>query len=418
MHSRLTIKIKKRSATGWFVWILVMMPFLFAFLNEFLGVPHAVRYLMDFSWIGLTVLMLLYKRHFQRTVDSLALWVILFLICTLLTYVMLYQSGLYYLWGFRNNFRFYAAFFLFVVFLKPKDGEDYLKLFDKIFWINAAVSMFQYFVLDLEGDYLGGVFFTEAGGNSYTNLFIQTVVTRSVVLNLEKWEKLGVCSAKQGTAVVVAAMAELKFFFVELVLVIILASLFARFSWRKLLVIVGGFLVVVLGAFFLTRLFPHFSDFFSYRWFLNEAMSAKGYTYDGDLNRLNAIPMINELWLKNWGQRLFGLGLGNCDTSAFSFLNTPFYKENSWLHYSWFSSSFLVLETGLVGLVLYVSFFILIFFAVRNLEHSGKGNMEYCQLASVLSLMCLILIIYNVSLRMESGYMIFFVLALPFIKDA
>lgn len=415
MHSRLTIKIKKRSATGWLVWILVMMPFLFAFLNEFLGVPHAVRYLMDFSWIGLTVLMLLYKRHFQRTVDSLALWVILFLICTLLTYVMQYQSGLYYLWGFRNNFRFYAAFFLFVVFLKPKDGEDYLKLFDKIFWINAAVSMFQYFVLDLEGDYLGGVFFTEAGGNSYTNLFFLIVVTRSVVLYLEKREKLGVCTAKLVTAVVVAAMAELKFFFVELVLVIILASLFARFSWRKLLVIVGGFLVVVLGAFFLTRLFPHFSDFFSYRWFLETALSEKGYTSAGDMNRLNAIPMINELWLKSWGQRLFGLGLGNCDTSGFAFLNTPFFQRNGDLHYIWMSYAMIYLECGYVGLAFFWGFFVLLFFKLCRMEKKAEGGMiSTCRIARILAILCIVISVYNGSLRMEAGYMVYFVLAIPF----
>ena len=415
MHSRLTIKIKKRSATGWFVWILVMMPFLFAFLNELLGVPHAVRYLMDVAWISLLALMLLYRRRLPRSVDSLALWVILFFVYTLLAYVAHYQSGLYYLWGLRNNFRYYGAFFAFVILLKQGDGEDYLKLFDRIFWIHAAISVFQFVFLDLEGDHLGGVFITEAGGNAYTNLFLLIVVTRSVVLYLEKREKLGVCTAKLVTAVVVAAMAELKFFFVELVLVIILASLFARFSWRKLLVIVGGFLVVVLGAFFLTRLFPHFSDFFSYRWFLETALSAKGYTSAGDMNRLTAIPMINELWLKNWGQRLFGLGLGNCDTSGFAFLDTPFFQANGHMHYTWLSYAFWYLECGAIGLAFYWGFFALLYFKIRRIEKSAEGDLvSCCRVARIMAALCVVLSIYNSSLRTEAGYMAYFVLAVPF----
>lgn len=415
MGSRLTITIKKRSATGWLVWLLIMMPFFLAFLNEFLGVSNAVRYLMDVAWGGLLLLMVLNKRSLPGAVGGLALWVILFFLYTLMVYIAQYQSALYYLWGFRNNFRFYIAFFLFVRFLKQREGEDYLKLFDGIFWLNAVVSVFQFFVLDLQGDHLGGIFFTEAGGNGYTNIFFLIVITRSVVLYLEKREPVGLCAAKLMTAVAVAAMAELKFFFAELILVIVLASLFSRFSWRKLWIILGGFLVVLVGAVALARLYPYFSEFFSYRWFLNEAMSAKGYTYDGDLNRLNAIPMINELWLKNRGQRFFGLGLGNCDTSGFAFLNTPFFRIYGDLHYNWMSYAMMYLECGYAGLVFYWGFFVLVYFKIRKMERHAEGEMiSCCRFARILAILCVVISVYNGSLRMEAGYMAYFVLAIPF----
>ena len=94
MGSRLTITIKKRSATGWLVWLLIMMPFFLAFLNEFLGVSHAVRYLMDVAWGGLLLLMVLNKRSLPGAVGGLALWVILFFLYTLMVYIAQYQSAL------------------------------------------------------------------------------------------------------------------------------------------------------------------------------------------------------------------------------------------------------------------------------------------------------------------------------------
>ena len=417
MHSRLTITIKKRSATGCLVWILVMLPFLLAFLNELLGVPYAVRYLMDAAWCSLLLLMVMYQPPLPKSAGAFVLWVVLFFLYTLMTYIVQYQSALYYLWGLRNNFRYYGVFFVFLVFLNQEDGEDYLKLFDVIFWINALLSVFQFMVLGLEGDYLGGVFVTETGGNGYINVFFLIVITRSVVLYLEKKESAVICTAKLVTAVAVAAMAELKFFFVELIMIIVLASLFSRFSWRKLWMILCGFLIVVVGAVALARLYPYFSDFFSYRWFLEEALSGKGYTYAGDLNRLNAIPRINELWLKNWAQRLFGLGLGNCDTSAFAFLNTPFFQKYSGTHYTWISYAFLYLECGYLGLLFYWSFFVLLYFKIRRLEKTAEGNeFSHCRIARIMTVLCLVLSIYNGSLRTEAGYMVYFVLALPFTR--
>ena len=84
------------------------------------------------------------------------------------------------------------------------------------------------------------------------------------------------------------------------------------------------------------------------------------------------------------------------------------------MNYNWFSSAFLFLETGYIGLIAYLSFFVICFIcAVRQLK---KGANElFCRISMIISIICIIMVFYNSSLRTETAYMVFFALALPFV---
>lgn len=416
MNPKLTIKIKKRSQTGWLCWLIIVMPFLFGTLNDLLGLPWSIRYLVDVAWFALLLMMSVYSdRLGWKNVSGLVAWVVLFLAYTALVYLTQYQSGLYYLWGARNNFRVYAAFFAFGVFLSWCDVDDYFRLFDKLFWVNVLVSLVQFFLLDKAGDELGGLFGVETGGNAYTNIFFCAILTKSVICYLSKEEKLSTCVWKFIAAMVVAALAELKFFFVEAVLIIILAVLFTDFSWRKVLVITGGFAGILAGTMLLVQIFPNFAGFFSWEWMWESAISSKGYTSNYDLNRLNAIAVINERWLTDGWQRPFGLGLGNCDTSSYAIVNTPFFEKYGDMHYSWLSYAFMYLECGWIGLLFYYGFFALVYRRVQKMEHGCDASVKtYCRIARIMAIVCVMISIYNSSLRTEAGYLVYFVLAAPF----
>lgn len=406
------IRIKKPTQTGSLLWMLILMPFLFALLNEVLGLPWAIRYVLDAVWCLLLVYLFLSGRWGDR---GLGIWVCLFLIYTLLAYLPQWQSPLYYLWGVRNSFRFYAAFFAFAAFLKESDAQAVWKLFDKLFWLDIGVSLFQFFVLHLNGDHLGGLFSTETGGNGYTNLFFLIVVTKSIVFYLEKQEKPGICLAKCASALVVAAMAELKFFFLEFVLVVALAVLFTGFSWRKLMLVLASILGVAAGTAMLAFLFRGNDGWFTLKWMYDLASNDRGYTSSGDLNRLNAIAQINGLWLKNGWQRAFGLGLGNCDTSSFWLVNTPFYESYGHKHYTWISYAMMYLETGWIGLVFSWGFYVLTYVRILGIEKRRDGlSGAYCRIARIMAVLCVGISVYNSSLRTEAGYMVYLVLAMPF----
>ena len=412
MNKKLTIRIKKPKQTDLLLGILFWFPFLLEGLTGLLDMPRAIAYTCDAAWCLLLGYIFLSGR---RGDQPLGIWIWLFFIYTVLTYLPQWQSPLYYLWGMRNNFRFYAAFFAFAVFLKAADIADYWNLFDKLFWVDIAASVYQFFLLGIDGDQLGGLFSTETGGNGYTNIFFLIIVTKSIVFYLEKRESLSGCIAKCGAALVVAALAELKFFFVEVVIVMVLVVLFTSFSWRKLAVILGGTVGVMLCVSLLTSLFPGWMGWFSLEWLLEVASSDRGYTSSGDLNRLNAIRQINELWLTDGWKQMFGLGLGNCDTSTYAILQTPFNTAYNRMHYIWFSHAMMYLETGWIGLLFYWGFFVLVFFQVRKIERRCEGTARsYCRVARIMAVLCVGISIYNSSLRTEAAYMAYFVLAVPF----
>ena len=161
--------------------------------------------------------------------------------------------------------------------------------------------------------------------------------------------------------------------------------------------------------------FPNILNHLSIQSLLETATSDKGYTGDGDLNRLTTIPIISNSFLTTTMEKLFGLGLGNCDTSTFSFLQTPFHLSYSYLNYTWFSTAFVFLELGYTGLLFFFGFFALIFFLSRKVARTSGPDKIYCHIASILAICCVLIAIYNASLRTEASYMAYFVLALPFV---
>ena len=412
------IHIKKRTQSEIAMWLIIVLPFLFGLLNEFLGLPWAVRYTIDIAWLFLLVLLLKFNRQvLNANTKQLLLHTITFLLITLVVYLFHFQSPLYYLWGFRNNFRFFFVTLLFASFLKKANVSEYFELFEKLFWLNAAISFVQY-AMGYKGDHLGGLFGVLNGANGYTNIYFCIMVTHSAVRYMEKKESLANCAAVCVTALLIAALAELKFFFVEFILIFGLSALFTNFSIRKIFAVAGGMAAVMLFATLLEIVFPNFSGFLSIDWFLQAGTTDKGYTSSGDLNRLNAISQINELWLTTWPERLFGLGLGNCDTATYAFLNTPFFEENGYMHYTWLSYAFMYLECGWIGLIFYFDFFVLIYFKAAKIQKRVSGDgVTYCRLARIMAVLCAVISIYNSSLRTEAGYMAYFVLSIPFVFD-
>ncbi len=413
----LKLKIKKRSPETWLVWFVFMMPFLFGVLTEFLGLPSILRYTVDVAWVGILIITVFGNRiTVYKSTAILFLWVLLFFGSTILVYMFNYQSVLYYLWGFRNNFRMYAFFIGCVLFFCREDIDSCIDWFDRIFYINCAVALFQYFLLDLRQDFLGGIFGAQGGCNGWLNIFQVAVITKTVVYYLNKKESLRMTVIKSILALVIAAFAELRFFFIEFGVIVAVAVLITSFSWRKVAVIavtVGGLFV---GIRLLVDVFPQFAEYMTLESFYNSASAETGYTSTGDMNRLTSLSMISDLFLKTDLKRFFGMGLGNCDyAEAFNFITSPFYLKNADYHYTWLSVAFLFLETGFTGLIFFFGFFVLVFvFALKRMK---KAEKIYCQISMITAVLCVLIGVYNSTLRTEAAFMLYFLMALPFIRN-
>lgn len=411
------IKFRRKSNAEWALLFAMIMPFLFFVLMDLLGLPALVKYTVDIAWGYLFISILKFRPAFPNDGSrKLAILTIAFFFFALVSFLGNIQSPLYYLWGMRNNVRFFVFFFACIFFINPKSIPHYLDFFDIAFWINFPIVLFQYFVLGYNRDHLGGFFGVEKGCNGYMNIFLMIITAKSLLWYMSGKEPFRICLLKIAASLIISVYAELKVFFIELLIIIVFASAMTKFSMRKLWITVIVSISVVLGVRAIAVVFPIFSGWFQLENIWSTISDDKGYTASGDMNRMTAIAISLNRFLPSLWDKLFGLGLGNCDYAAFSFLTTPFYQAYGSLNYVWFSSAFLLLETGLVGLGLYICFFIYLYFAAKKREKMHPESVLYAQLARIMSVMCVLLVIYNSSLRTEAAFMMYFVLALPFVE--
>lgn len=413
------IRFRRKSQSEWFVLFVLVMPFAFFLLMDILRFPSAIKYTVDVAWLLLLV-SIIKNRHLlcDKQTKRMALVAVLFFASTIWGQIGNFQSLLYYLWGLRNNARFFVFFFACIFYINAKSVEHYFRFFEVLLYINVPVVLYQYFVLGKNRDHLGGIFGVEQGCNAFMNIFLLIVVTYSVLRYMNYMQKASKCFTNCVIALVIALLSELKVFIIEFAIIILLASVMTRFSLRKLWVILAAVIGIIASAQAIVVLFPVFSGWFSIEKIWDSISSKSGYTSSNDMNRFTAIPIILERFLSSTWTRIFGLGLGNCDYAAYDFLTTPFYTSYKKLHYVWFSSAYLMLETGALGSILYLLFFCMIYIGVDKKQKSCQAPLLYCQMAKILTVMCFILIIYNSSMRIESAYMMYFALSIPFIKYA
>ena len=400
------LRIRKRSLAEYIIFLIGLLPFFLSFL------PYSCRYVLDLGWCALLVLLILYRRELDfRPIRPLLYWMLAFVLTSALFYLFHYRSMINYLWGARNNFRFYPFFAAACLFQTEQDAEAVFRIFDLLFWLNLALSLYQFAVLGLGQDNLGGIFGTEVGCNAYSNLFFVVIVSRSLSRFLNGKEHLISCTMKCSSALLLSALAELKIFYIEFALITVLLLLLNRPSRRSVLLILLGSGGLIGAAILLIGLYPEFTEVLSPQGLLKAAISSRGYTSSGDFNRLTVIPLANEWFLQDPLSQLFGLGLGNCETSHFELLNTSFYQRYGDSHYTWLSTAFLYLEMGWVGLLFLFGFFVLNERLCARNQRRG-GNVIHCQTGRVLSVCALLILIYNSSLRTEAAYLFYWALAL------
>lgn len=415
MDNRYSLKIKKRSLPEMLTLWIVALPLLWGLFFDLLKLPAFVKYTADASWVILLAIMIFRRRiNIRRSTLPIFLTVCFFLIYTFIIYLFNYQSVFYFLWGLRNNFRYYVFFFALIQFISEEDVNGIFKVLDLLFWVNAAVILIQYFGFGYKQDFLGGIFGVTSGCNAFTVIFFTVIISKSFLAYFENKEKAVACYLKCVVSLIISVLSELKIFFVVFVLVLFVCAFLTKFSWKKIGALLMAMIFVLLGSYLLTALFG-FEDFLKLENLWNLA-TRSSYSTDNTVNRLSAIPTLAKKILTNLNDRIFGLGLGNCDTSAFPICNTPFYEAYGHLRYTYFSCAFLFLEVGYLGIIIYLFFIGMCFVLALKRLKSRSGNRLFCQMAVIMSMLCVILVFYNASLRAEAGYMAYFILALPFVS--
>lgn len=398
-----------------FLKYILFIVFFFGIIHDALKIPGALVYTIDIALIfALIIGRRKLSKPFQGSTKFFAYFTLVYFLVEFLLYLPNLQSPLYFLFGTRNLFRFYVFFLFSVYVFSEKDVEKFYSKLDVIFYINTAFMLVEYFVFGFEQDLLGGIFGVSRGCNGSLNVFFIIYTSYVVLRYLKKELSLKSMALRLAIILLLCALSELKIYYFELILIILFSMVFTRFSFRKIAVVLFSIIGIIVGVNLLTILFPDFAGFFSLKEVIR-ITTTNGYSSYESINRFTFIPFINRLIFNNPVTYYIGLGLGNCETSSISILQTPFFERYELLRYDWLTAAHTYLEQGYIGMVMYLAFFIAVFIVVRRMEKKATSNKVFFQVAEVVSLLCLVLFIYNSSLKDEISYLIYFVFAVPFI---
>lgn len=410
--ANITIKKKKNN----FIYLELFYILIVFFLRDVIGLPSFITYVTD---IFLLLNFLVCVGRIQSTIKNsnatIQFYIILcILIAMIFGALVNLVNPLYFLWGFRNNFRFFIFWISCVVLLNKEDIDNILKLFSTFFWLNIFVITIQYFIFNISQDNLGGLFGTASGCNAYAIILCCIELSYAVMqyfnseINIVKL--LLYCCA----VFYWAALAELKILYIEVIIVIIIAVVITKPSSKSILIILATLVALVFGYSILYNLFPSHAALLLDKDLFEKYLSSNGYTNSGDLNRFTALSEIQNMFFSgNWINSLFGFGLGSCDTSNVSIFATSFFDKYEYLHYRWFTHAWVYLEQGAIGLGLLLLFIVSIF--VFCFKRRNKALGKYYLTSALFVITTLIGVIYNCALEIEASYLIAFMLAIPFI---
>lgn len=426
-----TIYLKKNIKS--LVWFQLYYLLFYGFFRDVVGLPGFIAYFLDL----INALLLMYTMNsgkiwkIQKGQYRFAfLWIIFFFIATLIGLLLTDGSLVLYIWGLRNTFRYYIFFISCALLLDLSDICEMADVFKRVYCINLVACTIE-LLMGYRGDYLGGIFGVQQGCNGYLNLFLAIVSSIYITEYLEKRNGLIKTALFVLSGFYLMSIAELKVFLFELPIIILLAMIDAKFSFRKIVLIMIGIIGMVVGV----SMLGYFFEDSGLSFFTSDAivhyMGDGGYTNSGDVSRFNAVFQLHERFLsKSYRNELFGIGLGNASYSGmFTFFNSNFYMLYNDLHYQWFTDAFIYIETGLIGLIFFEGFFVIIFIfsknVVKQIERlSGKlpNAMDdklktVIQSTGIVAIMSIIISLYNSSLSMDSAYMVYFMMAIPVIID-
>lgn len=216
------------------------------------------------------------------------------------------------------------------------------------------------------------------------------------------------------------AMAEEKMMLMLAVLCIILSALINQYvekglTVRKLGILVGLLLGFVVVINLVDRLAPDMLNIlFNKKNFMDYATATfdEGYR----IPRVGSFQVINNLFLRTPIKEWFGLGIGNCDTSAFSFLQSDFYRAYGDYNYRWFTNQWTYLECGIGGFGLYVFFFVtLIITLLAKLKRYPNAIRPYMIASAIFTVAMFFLMWHSSAIRVDTAYIIYFGMAIGFV---
>lgn len=414
-RKELFFKIKRRSGIilkpQHIIYFILFYVIVEGVMSDQFGFPSILRYVMD---IGIVILMYFIARNKENTIKNTHFGLVFFSIClytlaVIIGIVINFVPLNLMFWAVRNTYRFFVFFYSCIAFLQKKDIDLIISALYKLQWVHLFLAFYQYLILGWKWDYLGGLFGSLGldGLGHYSCVMVTLAVTGYI---------FGKNSLKNAIFTIVvnmliSALAEQKAFYLQFVIIITLALLLSKPSFKKISICGISVSGLLLGLVVLKQVFPgHFAVLMNPE-IMELYLGAQGGGYN--LSRIGAFSQINDLFFHDDIKKmLFGYGFGNCEYSSIPFFNSDFFEQYGYLNYRWFTHQVTFLETGYVG---FITFLLILFSILICSWKYGKKIVDEDKYYVVFSLICTVLCIVSIwqngLLRNDIAYFAYFTMA-------
>ena len=417
------MEFNKKNVRLYIIYLMLIMILFKGFLVD-LGLPSNIKYLLDVLNVTLFFLSL---DDIRANIKNFRVFILLYVIFIFVgSFSSIIHIGK---WGFNIklwllDIRQFLRFPLFLLSCSVSMKKNHIeKIFDYLLIyqiINTILIIYQFITVKVDdfwmrGDYLNGFFGTQRGGNLYVNVLMLMVIlivyNKWINKSIKKWYAILLIL----TCIVDATLIELKFFYVEfaIILFLIFAKHFKSIELsretvaKSFIVLIAIAVVFLLAVQVLYFIYPWMRGTMSFSGMVKNVTSSTGYTDSGDFNRLTAVLGVFTVCFNNRIlDGIIGIGIGNCNIGGGT---STFAELFQYTNYSWFQSSYIFAETGVIGLVLYILTFLSIYIKTGNKQ-------EYSFIVKIMVVLSLLLVIYDEVLKTEGAFLVYFMLSLGLVS--
>lgn len=409
--------------------VLIYLSFIFIlFYRHFVerGVTDNIKYVLDVITIVAFMVSIAKARITNLFKLSLLVYTFIVIIGTLVRVanITIWDSDIAnFLMDIRMLARYPMYAFACASLLDYNDSKNIKKIVYSFNLVNTVLIIYQYFTLNvfdywMRGDYLNGFFGAFRGGNIYENALLVIVTIIAIEDYTTKKINTATMLVNIGVSLLAATLSELKYYYLEgaVILLIYYASSLKRVTTKKIIrsLIIAS--ICIIGAVYfiniLYKLYPWMQGTLTSWTRMLDYFSNSHGDSQGMINRTSFISDINNtIFHGDVIDLIFGVGLGTANTGVFGGSLPEFTQKYSYTTYSWISSSYMLIETGIVGLILYCTAFILPI-NKKFTRDTSKRKMVIC--TCIISIM---MIFYNETFRTEAGLMMCILLAISNINN-
>ena len=386
-------------------------------LIQLLHFPEFFRYILDVNAIFLAFLFVPKIKNMlnDKVFKNLNIYILLFMGITIAFAIIRRTPFGQVIWATRNNYLYIVFMLICAYTLREKDYSRILKNVVKLHAFNIVCVLYEYIILNKLGDYVGGMFGIEHGCNTLLNVYL--VIINSYIFTAYASKKTSILNVSfiAISSLGIAALSELKFFFIEIVAIIVLSVTLSRMSVKNTLLVISGIVAIFVGIEILSVVSPWSAEMLKS---FDQTTSYATNNYDTMLiTRAKPFSDVNKYFFgDNYFYRLFGYGFGACeDSESFSWANSSFATKYRFTRYRNLTTADRYLEIGFIGFIALVLIFVLIFYYAQKQKKESpefRYAFVFCQ---TVSMMVILNLWYNSSIRTTIAYLTFFALSSVFV---